>query len=133
MDNQGVGQLKKAAKKTQLKFRFTSLTANERLTAKRIKRITTLVVLVTAMMRPGLGALQLLPVMAVMLLRRRSQLLTNFTPLIHQPVVRTNISRFNFPTQLAWGRLRFKKKHLHALMEGFGIDDILYKSYNTII
>jgi hypothetical protein len=74
----GVGQPKKSARRTQLKFRSWSLTAKERLCAKRLETITILTVFVMANMRPGQPASQLLPLLVVMLMRRRHFLLTNY-------------------------------------------------------
>lgn len=123
--NNGVGQRKKSARRTQLKFRSCSLTAKERLCAKRLETITILTVFAMANMQPGQPALQLLPFVVLMLIRRRHLLLTNYTPLIHNPVVRRNINSQNFPDHLAWCRLRFHKEHLGGLMSAFGINENL--------
>jgi hypothetical protein len=121
MNNQ-IGQPKKAAKRTQLKFRFSSLTANDRLRAKKYKRLTIVILAMLAMIPPGPAAFPFM-LIATIILRKRHQLLTNYLPLLHQPILRTNITRNNFPVQFAWTRLRFKKIHLGPLMLAFGIDD----------
>ena len=113
--NNRVGQPKKSAKWTQLKFRFSSLTALDRVRAKRLRRISVLIVAHSLTM-PSCPAAVQLQLAALLLLRRRRRILTNYFPLIHQPINRTGVTRFNFPEDLAWVRLRFNKIHLHGLM-----------------
>jgi len=117
-----IGAPKKSNRRTQLKFRHASLTPLDRTEAKRLKKSAMLVVNIYSLLPPTPENLNLLFV-AAELLRRRRNLLTNFVPLIHVPLIRTNITRLNFPVNLCWGRLRFRKRHLKFLFLAFGINE----------
>ena len=121
MNNQ-VGRPKKAAKRTQLKFRYASLKPVERLKARQLRRYAFILLRTYALLPQVPATIQLL-VNAAHIIHMRRRLLTNYCPLVHLRLRRTNMSRLNFPVQLCWGRLRFRKKHLGNLMLAFGIDD----------
>ena len=81
MNNQ-VGRPKKAAKRTQLKFRHASLKPNERQRAKMLRRIVNRLFQAFAVL-PQLPATIQLLISAIQIIRMRRRLLTNYWPLIH--------------------------------------------------
>ena len=117
-----VGSPKKATTRTQLKFRHASRRPNDRIKAKKLRAVAERVLLVYALPPPSpASALLLLYCQAI--LRTRRRILTNYTPLIHIPLQRTNVSRLNYPVHKAWSQLRFRKRDLLFLFLAFGVDE----------
>ena len=81
MNNQ-VGRPKKAAKRTQLKFRYASLKPVERLKATQLRRYAFILLQTYALLSQVPATMQLL-VNAVHIIQTRRRLLTNYCPLVH--------------------------------------------------
>ena len=84
--NNSVGQPKKSAKWTQLKIRFSSLTALDRVRTRSLRRIYISIVAHSLLMPPHPAAIRL-QLAARLLLGRRRRILKNYVPLIHQPSI----------------------------------------------